>query len=66
MTKITRVCNMCGKDIEFYNDFTMGYQYGYESTHDGDHINLDLCGNCLDKFTQYLIDNCKINPISEK
>ena len=65
MTKTTRICNMCGKDIEHYNDFNVNYQYGYESHHDGDYLNLDLCGTCLDKVTQYLIDVCKINPVSK-
>jgi hypothetical protein len=65
MTKITRICNMCGNNIESYNDFEIKYEYGYESCHDGHHLELDLCGTCLDKLTQYLIDNCKINPVSK-
>lgn len=65
MTSITRLCNKCGKEVEFYNDFTLAYNYGYESKYDGKNLNLDLCGTCLDEFTTYLIENCKINPIIE-
>lgn len=54
---------MCGRKIEKYNDFNINYRFGYESRHDGDGMELDLCGSCLDKFTQYLIDNCTINPV---
>jgi hypothetical protein len=66
MTKVTRICNMCGSDIERYNDFEIRYQYGYESHNDGDYLELDLCGNCLDKLTTWLEENCKINPVIRK
>lgn len=66
MTKVTKICNMCGKDIEHYNDFEINYEFGYVSHNDGDYLNLDLCGVCLDKLTQWLVDNCKISPISER
>lgn len=65
MTKVIRLCNMCGKEIESYNEFNINYQFGYESLHDGENLNLDLCGECLDKITQYLLDNCKISPLTE-
>lgn len=68
MTKSKRICDMCGKDIEPYNDFNLYYNYGYES-HDFDEatINLDLCGNCLDKLTHYIVDNCNYNnPVKRK
>jgi len=66
MTKVTRICNKCGKEIENYNDFGLNYEFGYESCNDGKHINLDLCGKCLDELTQWLVQNCMINPVSEQ
>lgn len=66
MIEIKRLCNKCGKEVEFYNDFNASYVYGYESSiRDGSRLKLNLCGKCLDEFTTYLIENCKINPIEE-
>ena len=57
---------MCEKDIESYNDFEIGYEYGYESRNDGSYLELDLCGSCLDKMTIWLKENCKIDPITKR
>ena len=66
MIEIKRLCNKCGKEVEFYNDFTMSHDYGYESiSHDGGKLKLNLCSICLEEFTTYLIENCKINPVEE-
>ena len=65
MIEIKRLCNKCGKEVEFYNDFTSSYVYGYESNRDGSKLKLNLCGSCLDEITTYLIENCKINPVKE-
>lgn len=66
MTKTIRLCNICGKEIAQYDDFNLSYQYGYGSSHDGDNLNIDLCNTCLDKLTTYLVENCKINPVTER
>jgi hypothetical protein len=65
MTKTTRLCNKCGREIESFNDFTLIYQFGYESKFDGDYLNLDLCGCCLDEFVDHLIATCQIKPVIE-
>jgi len=62
---IIKKCNKCGADIEFYNYFELGYQFGYESKYDGDILRLHLCGECLDEFADYLVENCIYNPIKE-
>ena len=58
-----RKCNMCGKEVEHYNDFGLHYRFGYESFRDGDIIDLDLCGKCLDEFVDGILKKCKLNPI---
>lgn len=63
MTNTNEACNMCGRIIGSCDDFYIRYQYGYGSCHDGDYLILDLCTECLDKTTQYLIENCKISPV---
>ena len=69
MTKITKICNMCGKDIDKLdlqcNPFSLEHQFGYGSVHDTETLQLDFCSICQDKFTTYLIENCKISPIKE-
>ena len=62
MTK--RICNKCGKEIEFYNDFSLGYRFGYESRHDGDTLNIDLCGACLDEEVEGMVERFKHSPLS--
>lgn len=69
MTKITRLCNMCGKEIEEMdlecNPFSLKHQFGYGSIHDTQVLQLDICSKCQDILTTYLIENCKISPIEE-
>ena len=69
MTKITKICNMCGKDIDKLdlqcNPFSLEHQFGYGSVHDMEILQVDFCSKCQDKFTTYLIENCKISPIKE-
>ena len=70
MTKITKICNMCSKEIEKLdlecNPFSLEHQFGYGSVHDTETLQLDFCSICQDKFTTYLIENCKISPIYER
>lgn len=69
MTKITKICNMCGKEIEKLdlecNPFSLEHQFGYWSVHDTKTLQIELCSRCQDKLTTYLIENCKISPIIE-
>jgi hypothetical protein len=61
----TTVCNMCGRNLDRnkHSNFNIDYTYGYDSEFDLSKLELDLCDTCLNKLTQYLIDNCKINPV---
>ena len=61
----TKLCNMCGKELGRYDhtNFSVNHTYGYDSNREGDHLELDLCEECLEKLTLYLIDKCKLNPI---
>ena len=58
-------CNMCGEEISKrdYEGLTVSHTYGYNSIFDCSRLDFDLCVKCLDKTTQNLIDNCKINPV---
>lgn len=64
-----RVCNMCGKDFDIWDnqeDFALYRNVGYGSGYDGCKIELDLCCNCFDKLVrEYIVPNCKINPIED-
>lgn len=62
-----RFCNMCGEEISIqdHTNFNIKYGYGYDSKHDYGKLNLDLCDKCLDKLTDYLIEKCEINPVTE-
>lgn len=65
MTKVTRLCNMCGKEIDEYCDFNISYRFGYGSIRDGDNIDIDLCNSCLDTFVTNLRNEFKIDPLIE-
>jgi len=69
MTKVIKICNMCSKEIEKRdlecNPFSLEHQFGYGSVHDMETLQIELCSRCQDKFTTYLIENCKISPIIE-
>ena len=64
MKKTITYCNYCGKEFD-KADMTGGIRIahflGYGSIHDGNHLTLDLCSDCLDN----LIDSCKISPLEE-
>lgn len=68
MVQKTVICNMCGKKFDMWdksNGFSTSDQFGYGSKRDGDNIELDLCCDCMDKVVDYVVENCKINPITE-
>lgn len=55
-------CNMCGKPFDifdFRNDFSIDRYVGYGSIYDEEHLQLDLCCDCMDD----IISNCKISPL---
>lgn len=69
MIETIAICNMCGKkihpmDIEC-NQFSLSHEFGYGSIYDCQSLQLDLCSDCQDALTTYLIKNCKINPIEK-
>ena len=58
------VCNKCGKVFDMWDtqeDYTISTQIGYGSSYDGDHLNLHICCECMDK----LISECIVSPIIE-
>ncbi len=55
-------CNMCGKPFDlfdFQNNFSIDRYAGYGSIYDEEHVQLDLCCECMDD----IISNCKISPL---
>lgn len=63
----TKVCNMCGKTFDLWDhqgSFCCDQQIGYGSIHDFEHIQLNLCCQCFDKVLDWLLPQCKHNPIS--
>lgn len=55
-------CNKCGKKLDMWDvqeDFSMERHLGYGSRYDGDHLDLDLCCECMDK----IIEECAIPPV---
>lgn len=62
-------CDMCRKvyDInDTENRFGIRHQFGYGSVHDGDELMVDLCCECADKLTTFLIENCVDGIIKER
>lgn len=68
MARGKTICNMCGKEFNMYDEIenrSLCDQFGYGSKYDGDNIRLDLCCNCFDKVIDWIVPQCKINPIEE-
>lgn len=60
-------CNVCGKAFDLWDnqeDFGFDYHIGYGSRHDMERIQLHLCCDCFDKTLDWLLPQCKINPMS--
>ena len=62
-----RVCNMCGNTFDFWDHqqnicFDRFIEYG--SAHDCERIRLNLCCKCFDKTIDWLVSQCKFDPIS--
>ena len=58
-------CNMCGHEVPAHEESIFQYKFGYFSKRDLDTLRLILCPICLDKLTDKLIEDCKINPVKE-
>lgn len=68
MARGKTLCNMCGKEFDQWDESEsrgIHDQFGYGSKHDGDNIDLDLCCDCFDKVIDWVLPQCKINPIEE-
>lgn len=56
-------CNKCGKKIDnmhVFSGLSVTKRLEYGSKYDLDLLELDLCGDCLDK----IIDECAITPVA--
>lgn len=61
-------CNLCGKDLDFWDKnsgLTINNIIGYGSIYDCNQIRVKLCCDCTDKHITYLVDHCKISPLTE-
>ena len=64
----TKVCNMCGKTFDIWDsqeNFSFDHFIGFGSTHDLHRIRLNLCCRCFDKVIDWMLPQCKYNPMSE-
>ena len=64
----TKVCHMCGKTFDLWDhqeDFCFDHHIGYGSAHDFEHMQLNLCCQCFDKVIDWVLPQCKHNPITE-
>ena len=63
-----KVCNMCGKTFDFWDNqekFCFEHYIGYGSKHDLERIRLNLCCDCFDKVINWILPQCKHDPMSE-
>jgi hypothetical protein len=43
-------CDSCEIEINNNDYVSISHQFGYGSQRDGDHVEIDLCENCLDQL----------------
>lgn len=63
----TKVCNMCGKKFGLWDhqeDFCFDHKIGYGSAHDLERIQLNLCCRCFDKVIDWILPQCRHNPMT--
>ena len=63
----TKICHMCGKTFDLWDhqeDFCFDHHIGYGSAHDFERIQLNLCCQCFDKVIDWILPQCKHNPMS--
>lgn len=60
---------MCGGKFDFRDhkeNIHFDHFFGYGSAHDMHRIRLNLCCKCFDKVVDWMLPQCKHNPLSEK
>lgn len=63
-----QVCNICGKEFDMWDvqeNFGLHYIVGYGSKYDLNKISLSMCCDCFDRIFDYILPQCKINPLTE-
>lgn len=61
-------CNMCGKDFDMWDeqeDFCFEHVIGYGSKYDMHKVDLKLCCDCFDKVMDFILPQCKDDPMTE-
>ena len=64
----TQTCNMCGKKFDYWDfeeNFRFDHRFGFGSKYDFYHLELNLCCECTGKVLDWLLPQCKINPMTE-
>ena len=64
----TCICTMCGKKFDFWDtqeNFCFDHHIGYGSKYDMQRVQIKLCCDCFDKVMDWVIPQCKHNPMSE-
>lgn len=69
-----QVCNICGEEFDMgYEQEKFGLHHKirlhYNGVHDGKYdmikVDLNMCCNCSDELLDYILSQCKINPLAD-
>ena len=63
----TQICNMCGEKFDafdFQENCRFDHYFGYGSEYDFHHLDLNLCCKCTAKILDWLLPQCKHNPLT--
>lgn len=61
-------CTMCGKVFDswdYQENLCFDHLIGYGSKYDGGILKLNLCIECFDKVLDFILPQCKTNPLSD-
>lgn len=61
-------CHMCGKifdEWDYRENFCFDYHIGYGSKYNINRLKLNLCIDCFDKVLDFILPQCKTNPLKE-
>ena len=61
------VCNMCGNEFDEYDfqeNCRFDHRFGYGSKYDFYHLELNLCCECTGKVLDWLLPQCKHDPVT--
>ena len=64
----SETCNFCGKKFnewDFQENVRFDHNFGYGSPYDFYHIDLNLCCTCTAKVLDWLVPQCKHDPLTE-